>query len=344
MLLLLAAALAPAGALDLRLGIDHLTQLAEGETASAFELGRAELGARLRWDGIDAEARFETVRSAQPQSLFGIDRNSLVVRARWVRIAGGVDLGPVRLTGQAGLVADPFLDLVEDGYDLRDLHPLTAQTAGLLDQSDLGARLQLSGFARRLALEVAFLNGEGATETERNDGVDTTVLVHAVPYRGDLLGGSHVQLTGFWRDGSRGAGAVQNDRWGVGLAARAPMGSVGVAYVAATGFEEQADRDATDLEAWLNATVLDDWLGVMGRFARTELDTRVDAHRQRITAGAYLDPPLTDRAAQRRARIYVTWSRLTHGAEVGLDPTAIDRDEIFVRLTLVRDLPLGGAP
>ena len=82
----------------------------------------------------------------------------------------------------------------------------------------------------------------------------------------------------------------------------------------------------------------------MGRFARTELDTRVDAHRQRVTAGLYLDPPLTDRAARRRARLYVTWSRLSHGADTGLDPRAIDRDEIFVRLTLIRDLPLGGAP
>lgn len=344
MLLLLAAALAPAGALDLRLGVDHLTQLADGETASAFELGRAELGARLRWDGIEAEARFETVRSAQPQSLFGIDRNSLVVRARWVRVGGGVDLGPVRLSGQAGLVADPFLDFVEDGYDLRDLHPLTAQTTGLLDQSDIGARLQLSAFEERLAVEVAFANGEGATETERNDGVNTTLTVHGVPYKGDLLGGSHVQLTGFWRDGSRGAGAVQDDRLGVAAAARSVMGSVGVAYVMATGFAEQAARDATDLEAWANATVLDDWFGVMGRFAHTALDTRVDADRQRITAGLYLDPPLTDRALKRRARIYVTWSRLTHGADTGLDPTAIDRDEIFVRLTLVRDLPLGGAP
>ena len=250
MLLMLIAALAqPAGALDLRLGVDHLTQVAEGATASAFELGRAELGARLNWDGVEAEARFETVRSAQPQSLFGIDRNSLIVRARWVRIGGGVDLGAVRLSAQAGLVADPFLDALEDGFDLRDLQPLGAQTSGLIDQSDIGARLRIGGFDDKLALELAFANGEGATETERNDGVDTTVLLHGVPYRGDLFGGSHVQLTGFWRDGSRGAGAVQNDRVGVGVAGRSALGSVGLAYVAATGFNEQADRDATDLEA-----------------------------------------------------------------------------------------------
>ena len=344
MLLLLIAALAPAGALDLRLGVDHLTQITDDATASGFELGRAELGARLKWDGLDAEARFETVRSAQPQSLFGIDRNSLIVRARWVRMGGGIDLGALRLSGQAGLVADPFLDAVEDGFDLRDLSPLAAQTTGLLDQSDIGARLRLGAFDDRLAVEIAFVNGEGATETERNDGVDTTILLHAVPIKSDVLGGSQVQLTGFWRDGSRGAGAVQNDRWGLGLASRSPVGSLGVTYVAATGFNEQATRNASDLDAWANATVFDDWLGVMGRFGRTELDTRVDAHRQRITAGLYLDPPLTDRAAQRRARLYVTWSRLSHGADVGLDPMAIDRDEVFIRLTLMRDLPLGGAP
>lgn len=342
MLLLLIAALAPAGALDLRLGVDHLTQIADGETASAFELGRAELGARLNWDGLEAEARFETVRSAQPQSLFGIDRNSLIVRARWVRMGGGIDLGPVRLSGQAGLVADPFLDAVEDGFDLRDLSPLAAQTSGLLDQSDIGARLRVDALDARLGLEIAFANGEGATETERNDGVDTAVLVHGVPLRSALLGGSHVQVTGFWRDGSRGAGAVQNDRWGVGLTGRSPLGSVGLAYVMASGFNEQADRDASDLEAWANATV-NRWLGVMGRFNRTELDTRVDAHRQSITAGLYLDPPLSGRAAQRRARLYVTWSRLTHGGGVGLDPAAIDRDTLFIRLTLMRDLPLGRA-
>lgn len=348
MLLLLIAglgpALAPAGALDLRLGVDHLTQIADGETGSGFELGRAELGARLHWDGVDAEARFETVRSAQPQSLFGIDRNSLVVRARWVRIGAGVDLGSVRLSGQAGLVADPFLDAVEDGYDLRDLTPLAAQTSGLLDQSDIGARFRLSGFDDRAALEVAFVNGEGATETERNDGVDTTILLHGVPLQSDLLGGSHVQVTGFWRDGSRGAGAVQNDRWGVGVAGRSALGSVGVAYLVASGFNEQADREATDLEGWANATLVRGWLGVMGRYNRAELDTRVDAHRQRITAGLYLDPPLSDRAARRRARLYLTWSRLTHGADAGLDPAAIDRDEIFLRLTLIRDLPLGPDP
>lgn len=334
----------PAAALDVRLGVDHLSQIADGETATAFELGRAELGTRVRWGTIDSEARFETVRSAQPQSLFGIDRNSLVVRARRIWVGSAIDAGPVRLGARAGLIADPFLDAVEDGQDLRDLHPLSAQTSGLMEQSDLGARFNVSGFDQRLRLEVGLTNGEGATETERNDGVDTTVVLHGIPWRGDLFGGqSWVQLTALWRDGSRGAGAVQNDRLGAGLAARSPLGSVGATWVQAQGFAEQADRDAQDVELWANATVIDDWFGVLGRWTRTDLDTRVDAQRDAIMAGVYFDPRLPGRNADRRVRLYVTWSRITHGPDGGADPFAVDRDVIFARLTLIRDLNLGDA-
>jgi hypothetical protein len=134
---------------------------------------------------------------------------------------------------------------------------------------------------------------------------------------------------------------VQNDRLGAAVAARAPLGSVGATWVQARGFAEQSDRDAHDIEVWANATVLGDWFGVLGRWTQTDLDTRVDARRNAVMAGIYFDPVLPERTPTRRVRLYVTWSRITHGPDGGADPFAVDRDVVFARLTLIRDLALG---
>lgn len=338
--LLAIALLQPAGALDLVVGVDHTTRLLEGERASAFELGRAEVGARLQWDFVRAEARFETVRSAQPQSLFGIDGNSLVVRARRVAVGVEASWGPLEVGGRVGLLADPFLDRVEQGFDLRDLTALSAQE--LLDPADLGAQVRLDAWDQRLGVGVGFGNGEGATEGERNDGVDLTAVAYGVPWRGQLFDApAEARLVAFWRDGSRGAGAVQSDRLGAAATARTHRGSIGVSWVQAQGFADRAQREVTDLAAWANFTLLPGWFGALGQYTRTDLDSTQDAIRQRISAGLYLEPRLSGATPDQRLRLYLTWSRLTFGPDAGPVagvPEAVDQDILLVRLALAHTL------
>lgn len=339
-MLALVLLLQPTGALDVALGIDHTTRTIADVRSQAFELGRAELGGRLRWPGIEAEVRLETARSAQPQSLLGVDGNSLIVRARRVRVAVTHAFGPLAVAAEAGLVGDPILEALERGDDLRDLSPLAAQVGGLLDAADAGARLRLAGFDERVALEVGFANGEGATEVEQNDGVDTTLVAAGVPWRGDALGGpAEVRLVAAWRDGSRGAGAVQDDRLAAGLTVRGEPGSLGVAFVRADGFGGRAERVVTDLEIWANATLLPGWGGVLAGFEQGELDADApDASQQRILAGLYLDPALPG-APTERLRLYATWSRTRFGADAApILPTAVDEDRVFLRLALTGTL------
>lgn len=346
---ILALWLPPGGAVEVALGVDHTTRWVEGEQASGFELGRAEVGGRWDWAWLTSEARFEAVRSARPQSLFGVDGNSLVVRARRVWVGAEVPWGPLVVAGQAGLVGDAFLEAAEQGDDLRDLTVLSAQGSGVLDAADLGARVRVGLANGRLTLETSLVNGEGATEVERNDGTDIAVQLAGVPWAGRLGDApAAVRLAAFWRDGSRGAGAVQNDRIGALATARGGLGSLGVVVVRADGFAERAQRQVTEVEAWVNATVWPGYFGLLGQYGWSDLDeAAADAVRQRVSAGLYLEPALPGSTADQRLRLYLTWSHMAYGADaspVAGVPEAVAADVIGVRLAWTRTQALEASP
>jgi len=86
----------------------------DSDTSSRFDLDALELGLIADWNKtFRLEAQLDATRSSSPESLFGIDGNSVVFAARRALGALTLPIGPGDLTLSLGILPDPVISTLE---------------------------------------------------------------------------------------------------------------------------------------------------------------------------------------------------------------------------------------
>ncbi len=315
----------------------------ENDSFNEFTLDRAELTAGFDQHGIGGFfVDFEVVRSAAPNSLIGIDGNSLVARLKKGFAFIDPELGPGRLIGTLGVVPDPWVVTIEREFDIRGLRPIGSERAGFFVSSDLGGTLGYSIWDEMLELTVAFLNGEGRNQIEQNTGKNTTAVLSVRPWRPQFLGAeAELGLHGIFRDGSIGPGQGRNHRFGGAITFHHPRVSVGTELMFARGTDLRSDVDANVLTVWASGKILDPYLGLYGSFDLTNTDESLDDGAiMTIGGGVFTDVVNTTRrlnwrtldqgraAPLQRLRLYVGYVGEQYGDEAGAVPGAASASDL----------------
>lgn len=232
----------------------------------AFDVERARLGVEAGFGLGYGALELESVRSAGPESAFGVDGNSLLVRIR--RAEAGLDgaIGATRLYARAGMVRSPWVAQMDDRSDLRALGAITSERVGLLEPGDLGAQAGATFFGERLEATLELSNGEGRADVERNDGKNAAIYLRGRVldldvHRGPLT----LDLHAFARDGSVGVGSARAHRVGGAITFVGPCPRAGVEFVRAWGFGNRGDHDAFALSTWAQSRLATRWIGVLTR-------------------------------------------------------------------------------
>lgn len=282
-----------------------------------FDLRRAELAMHVNpTENFGALIRIEAIRSATPESLLGVDGNSLLVRVKHAYGHAQTQLGPIYGELRLGMIPDAWIEALERNYDFRGLSPTLSEGGLFFDTSDLGGGLVLStrgrGFFSKdaIRLSIAATNGEGRNEIERNRGKNITTALSVQPVVANFLGGDfRVGLHGFYRYGSLGVGAARDDRGGLGFSARHHRFELGAEWIRAAGYLGQSERRASGRGVWLGGSAIEGWLGGAFRFDSLDPDRDLeDVSRRTITIAAMTDfgrKPPEDSPFFGRVRLYV---------------------------------------
>jgi hypothetical protein len=307
--------------------------LAGGRKFSEFALDRAELGTQLWWRphwrlDTGAATRIEAVRSAGPQSLIGIDGNSLIMRLAQAYGHAAAHVGPISIGLRGGLVPERWLEQVEKAYDTRGVDPLASDRALMFDRADLGATLTLSGWNSRVELDASFTNGEGRAQQELNRGKNTTLILSVRPLRRRLdKGPLALALHGLYRDGSYGlapdGAAGRNHRIAAALTFQSPWAFAGAEYVRALGYNARPDLVGDTLGAWASAYLFRNYLGIMASYAHIRQDVATAGTQVNIvTAGLFGDAFGYLLRNRRRLRLHAGYQYEGYGAAAGPVPGA----------------------
>lgn len=289
-----------------------------------FRLDRGELGSGFVWrpnDRIDGGVtlQMEAVRSAGPQSLIGVDGNSLVVRMLEAYGQMVVHASPIDIGVRVGLVPERWIEQVEKGYDTRGLVPLPSDDGTFFDRSDLGASLTVSGWKGRAELDVQYVNGEGRAQQELNAGKNTEALLTVRPLlRKTDRGPMTLAIHGAYRDGSLGIASLRNHRGAAAVTFASVYAYGGVEYVHALGYGARAEVEANGVGIWGSGHLWKHYLGVMAKYDRVQQDTSDgDSVIQRITAGVFSDAfGYLDRN-RRRLRLHAAYQYEGYGDAAG---------------------------
>jgi hypothetical protein len=287
-----------------------------GDTFHELVLRRAELGAGFTHAPSDAGflINVEALRSAGPQSLFGVDGDSIILRAKHAFGRWRPTLGPGALELRAGLIPDLWINALEAGYDLRGTSPLLAERARLFDTSDLGASASYAAFEGLFVAGIALTNGEGRAQREQNSGKNTTVVLTARPLTAQVLGEQGAwALHAAWRDGSTGVASAASHRIALGTTLAHPRLFAGAEYTRATGWQGRGDLIAQGVGGWLNGTLYLPWLGAYGRADHLSLVGQDESGVWLMQAGLYLDLVRATTIERPifgfpQLRLYVGWS------------------------------------
>lgn len=288
-----------------------------------FTIERAEFGGGFvheRW--LQAVVRLEAVRSASPQSAFGIDGNSLLPRFRLAYGAVtpsftvpvvGVD---IEVVARGGLIPEPWLERLEARSATRGLLPLPGERAGVIGTSDLGASVSASLNHGLVDVVVAVTNGEGKTDEERNAGKTIEAVVGTTPVVLDVFG-EPLSLAAHagWRDGSVGVSSTRAHRGLFALTASHPWFHIGGEGVYALGVDDRGDREVAVVGVFADAPIVPGWLGAVARYdlvADVAVRAAADARTHAVLGGLFCDfghPEVVGRTAGsmlRRLRLYAT--------------------------------------
>ncbi|MBK8010308.1 MAG: hypothetical protein IPK13_03110 [Deltaproteobacteria bacterium] len=300
-----------------------------------FDTGRAGVRTLFgRRGGLVLTA--EAVRSAGPDSLFGVAGDSLIVRVRhafgFVRIEPGY--GVVRV--EAGLLPDPWLRTLEKHETLGDYIPLFSEQANFFTAGDLGASAEYAILSNRLHIRLAISNGEGSNQTERNRRKDVVGLVSGEVLRLQVLHDiARLGLHAGYRDGTTGAGNAANRRAFSAVTVEHPHFGLRVEHVDAFGYEARPEIRARAFGALLYAQTKPTWLGAWTRLnvVDPDLETSYDRHTE-FEGGVFagleqLDPVLQLRLAIGYRQIFLG----RNAAPVPGSPETSELKHIFVRVT-----------
>lgn len=261
-----------------------------GERTNAFDLNRAEGGFGFEHDeGYAALLNLEAIRSAGPQSLFGVDNDSLVLRVKHAFGQAAPRTGPVFWQLRAGLVPDVWVESVQSRYDLRGLLPLLSEAAGFFEASDLGASAKATALEGALEARLALTNGEGRNQRELNPGKNLTAALVFDSLRLTAFRQSSVALQVGWRDGSVGPSSQADRRWMAAVTGRHRLWFAGGEAVWAQGYQGRGEVNADGVSLWLNGPVWGEWLGVALAGQRWRPDADAEGAKQRAVAGVYAD-------------------------------------------------------
>jgi len=313
-----------------------------GRDFNEFRVDRGELGTGFLWQAherIEAGAviRFEAIRSAGPQSLQGIDGDSLVVRLLETYGQLVAHLGPVDLGARAGLVPERWLEQVQKGYDTRGIEGTPSEKALMLDRSDVGATLTASGWKGLVELDLQLVNGEGRAQKEQNPGKNTTAMLTVRPLqRRHARGPIALAVHGGYRDGSLGVSVVRNHRGMAAVTFASPWIYAGFEYAHALGYQARGDVVANALGIWASGHVLAPWLGLVGKYDRIQADLATQGSVvHSLTAGVFSDLfPYLDRN-RRRVRLYAAYQYEGYGDTAGPlpgTPQALDTHRFLLQL------------
>jgi hypothetical protein len=306
------------------------------DTFHELVLRRAELGVALMHTPTDAGLliNMESLRSAGPQSLFGVDGDSIILRAKHAFGVWRPALGAGRFEVRAGLIPDVWIDAVEGGYDLRGAAPLLSERARLFDTSDLGASVGYAALDGLVSGRVSLTNGEGRSQRELNSGKNITAVLSARPLTLMMLGEeAALSLHLAWRDGSTGVASAASHRLAASATLAHPQLFAGAEYVRATGWQGRGDVEADAVGAWANAAPWLPWLGVYGRYDRVMIAERPDADVTLMHAGLYAD--LVRATSVERpifgfpqVRLYIGWAGERHEALAAPLPGAASANDL----------------
>lgn len=245
-------------------------QLPETST-SRFELRRADVAGRYGFGPLAAMVRLEGVRSAGPDSYFGIDQNSFVLRVKHAYAEVIPEWDFLALRVRAGIVPDVWIEALQRDYDVRAFSPFLAERGTFFEVADLGASAALALWGGRITAKFALTNGEGYRQVELNGGKDATFVLSLRPLP-DLnsLAPFDLALHFVARDGSRGYGSTRDHRLGGAVTWRHPWIAGGIEYTYAFGYAGQATREASGLGVFANGILWPDWLGFALRYDRND--------------------------------------------------------------------------
>lgn len=247
---------------------------ANNVTDNQFVVSRTEVSAGAREAGVGGGVvTVEAVRSASPESLLGLDGNSLVLRVKHAFAFADPDLGPGKLRVAAGIIPDVWIDNLEEGYRLRSARPPLSLETAFFDSSDLGARAGYSAFDNRIELNIQFTNGEGANQLEMNEGKNLTAVITVRPLKLEVADEAMIlALHGVVRDGSIGPARARNHRFGGAWTLSHPLFQAGTEVVFADGYQSRSDRKPWFAGTWAEGLVFRDLLGVWAAFDYVQLN------------------------------------------------------------------------
>ncbi len=313
-------------------GFRH-SALAGGRKLSEFALDRGELGTQLWWRphwrvDTGVALRVEAVRSAGPQSLIGVDGNSLILRLAQAYGHAAVHLGPIDIGARFGQVPERWIEQLEKGYDTRGADPLASDRVVMFDRADLGATLTLSGWKGRFDVDASFTNGEGRAQLELNQGKNTTLIATVRPWRTrHARGPIALAVHGMYRDGSYGvpvAGAPgRNHRAGAALTFQSPWAFAGIEYVRAFGFNARPDLVSDVIGAWASAYAYQPWVGLMAKYDHVRQDVATAGTQVHVVSAAlFSDVFGYSFRNRRRVRLYAGYQYEGYGPDAGPVPGA----------------------
>ena len=259
--------------LELRAGDARRSEAALSRAEVGLQIGFASNADRLGGQATAeafGELRLEAIRSTTPQSGFGVDGDSLVLRVKRARVFGQWHVARATLHAEVGMVADPWLQGLDADPGLRPLLPSVSESDLYQWSSDLGA--VVSGQLGPVRATLAVVNGEGRNFAERNTGKNTTGMLDATFPLGQVAQQpARLWLAAMGRDGSYGPGAARDHRFGAASMLVTSVGSAGVEVVRGLGIAGRGDVTAWASAAWLHVPVpmFSRW-SFAGRFARSD--------------------------------------------------------------------------
>lgn len=248
----------------------------EGSSFSNIELDRAELGSELHSGDYGMVLRLETLRSAGPDGFLGIAQNAILPRVRFAYAEARPHLGVAALRARIGVIPDPWVEALEQAYDVRGLGPLASQRHGLFAPADIGVRGGVSLFGDLVSLDISLQNGEGHSQVEMNAGKDSALLLSFRAPTIDIKGPLRVALHGLYRDGSVGLGASRNHRAAIAGMIDHPWLHAGVEVARGFGYLGRGEREVDSFGAWLKGPIVAHWLGYAARAERFDSDLVIE--------------------------------------------------------------------
>jgi hypothetical protein len=307
-----------------------------GARASEFVLDRAELDGRLTWHASPSArggvaARMQAVRSAGPQSLFGIEGDSIVLRMLEAYGHGAWRLGELEISARAGLIPERWIELVEGGYDLRALDALISDRR-YFHRADLGASFSAVGWDGAAQLDLSVVNGEGLAQRELNAGKNSTLIATLRPVRKDALVWS---VHAAYRDGSLGVGSARDHRVALASTVRMPLLVAGAELVRAAGLDARSELESHAASTWATVQLKPAPLGLAGKYDWIDQDRATsNAIVQRLTAGVFADALALGEGGS-RLRLYLAYQHERFGEAAGALPGASEALEAHRALIVV---------